>query len=64
MSSLDTRKSTLAQGRVAAGSQTPGEGPLLPLSQKPANPSVLCSDSTLCLEGQCGRMSAHMGVRV
>lgn len=32
-----------------------------PPSQMPANLSVTCSDSTLCMEGQCGHVSAHVG---
>lgn len=52
------------QGRVEAGNQKAGHPALAPPSEKPANLSVTYSDSTLCMEGQCGHMSAHVGTHV
>lgn len=54
------------RGRVEAGNQTVVSRldtqplPALP-SQMPANLSITYSDSALCMEGQCGHMSTHVG---
>lgn len=52
------------QGRVGAGSQKARHPAHASPSEKPANLSVTCSDSTLCMEGQCGHVSTHVGTHV
>lgn len=57
------------QGRVAAGRRIAvfrldtQPLPALP-PQMPANLSITYSDSALCMEGQCGHVSTHVGACV